>query len=306
MTLIFGEVDATPRTDTSFPPSRRQVLLHDHAGTGFPSWVPLMDGSTPRGICSFDGTGLVITSEHNHYGGVNAQFYNPLALTRLTRPGGFAKLYVEWEWSARVFVYYNAGAKWTGVKGWSLGIDTCGSASGAQPAAGPRTLAFPRCVNYDEGTSTLHSGAWQITTGDATAPSFTYLTDKDGALASPVTPGYEGLTVGLNYGKAVRQYTEQVYDLSGGGVVGATTAVLEGLRHNGVGFGSLAIGGKGYDPNIATNPRANELKTVALLPAQTTDGQFQNGLNLMAQIDNRSTQDSRNTLWINRVRAVAF
>lgn len=306
MGLVFGTVDATPKPDTSFPPARRRVLLHDHAGTGFPSWVPLFDSVTPRGICSFDGQALVITTGHEHFGGVNAQFYSSMALSRLTRPGGFTKLYVEWEWSARVFVYFAAEAKWTGVKGWSFGIDTCDSASGGQPAAGRRTLAFPRCLNYDEAGAVLHSGKWQLTTGDAAAPVFTDLTDVGGNLASPITPGYEGLTVGLNYGKTVRQYTEQVYDLTGGGVAGATTAVLEGLRHNGVGFGSLAVGGVGYDPNIATNPRASELKTTALLPSRTLDGQFQNGLNLMAQIDNRSTTDSRNTLYIYRVRAVSF
>lgn len=303
MNYVFGEVASTPRTDTSFPPSRRQVLLHDHAGTGFPTWVPLMDGSTPRGLCSFDGTALIITSGHEHYGGTNAQYYNPLVTSRLTRPGGFNKLYVEWEWSARVYVYYTAGAKWTGVKGWSLGIDTSDGVAGAQPADSNRTLAFPRCVNYDEGTATLHSGAWQLTTGDAAAPGFTYLTNAAGQTISPVTAGMGALAVGLNYGKVLRQYTEQVFDLSGGGVAGATTAVLEGLRHNGKGFGSL-LDGVGYDPNIATNPEADSLK--ATVPAQCLDGQFQNGLNLMAQIDNRSTTDSKNTLCIYRVRAVAF
>jgi hypothetical protein len=112
--------------------------------------------------------------------------------------------------------------------------------------------------------------------------------------------------VGMNYGKWVRQYTEQVFDLTGGGVSGATSAVLEGLRHNGVGFGSLAVGPTGYDPSILTNPRANELKTTALLPAQSTDAGFQGGLNIYAQIDNRSNQLSKAKLVISRVRVVAF
>jgi hypothetical protein len=50
--------------------------------------------------------------------------------------------------------------------------------------------------------------------------------------------------------------------------------VLEGLRHNGVGFGSLANVPTGYDPVVATNARANALKTTTLKPAQSTDGGF--------------------------------
>ena len=73
-----------------------------------------------------------------------------------------------------------------------------------------------------------------------------------------------------------------------------------------VGFGSLASGETGYDPSTGTNARANELKQVDFIPAQSVDAGFQGGLNLYCQIDNRSSQLSKAKLCVTRVRAVAF
>lgn len=300
-----------PRIDTHFPPSRRQLLLHDHAGTGFPSWVPLMNGGAPAGVVSFNGHGLELISPDVMTNSPNGQMFGASALNRLSRPmgvgqGGFSKIYVEWEWYARIF--RTASAVFNYSKGFEFGIDTAdhGSPSATQPALGNRTLAMARCCIFDESGPAYHGGKWQMCTGDAASPGWTNITDKDGKVASPVTPGYERLAVGMNYGKWIRQYTEQVFDLTGGGVTGATSAILEGLRHNGVGFGSLANGPVGYDPKIATNPRANELKTPGLVPAKATDAGFQGGLNIYCQIDNRSNQLSKAKLVIARVRVVAF
>lgn len=311
MGLVFGQVDAVPRPDLSFPPARRRVLLHDHAGTGFPSWVALMNGGAPAGVVSFNGQGLELISPDVSTNTPNGQMFGASALNRLTRPagvgrtGGLNKVYLEWEWSARVF--RTAASVFNNSKGFEFGIDTADfGTAGAQPVNANRTLAMCRCTVFDETAVTYYGGKWQITHGDAAAPSMVNITDLSGNLASPTVAGYEALAVGLNYGKWVRQYTEQVFDLTGGGVSGATSAVLEGLRHNGVGFGSLATGPTGYDPNISTNTRANELKTVALLPAQSTDAGFQGGLNIYCQIDNRSNQLSKAKLVINRVRVVAF
>lgn len=303
--MIFGQLDVV------YPPSRRRVLLDDHAGTGFPAWVPLMNGGAPAGVVSFNGQGLELISPDVATNSPNGQMFGASALNRLSRPAGsgrtagLSKVYIEWEWSARVFRTVSSVFNYS--KGFEFGIDTADyGTAGAQPANANRTLAMTRCVIFDESAATYFGGKWQITHGDATAPSMVDITDKSGNLASPTVAGYEGLAVGLNYGKWIRQYTEQVFDLTGGGVAGATSAVLEGLRHNGVGFGSLAVGPTGYDPNLATNPRANELKTVALLPAQSTDAGFQGGMNIYAQIDNRSNQLSKAKLVINSVRVVAF
>jgi hypothetical protein len=302
MPLVYGEVDATHKPDRSFPPARRQVLLHDHAGTGFPSWVPLVNGGAPAGVVSFNGHGLELISPDVTANSPNGQMFGASALNRLARPAAWNKVYLEWEWYARVF--RSASSVFNYSKGFQFGIDTADyGVAGAQPSLANRTLAMTRCTIFDESDTTYYGGKWQITHGAAGAPSMVDITDKDGNKAAPTV--FPALTVGLNYGKWVRQYTEQVFDLTGGGVAGATSAVLEGLRHNGTGFGSLA-GTTGYDPNISTNPHANELKTVALLPAQSTDAGFQGGLNIYAQIDNRSTQLSKAKLTIARVRVVAF
>jgi hypothetical protein len=305
MGMIFGQLEATR------PTSRRRVLLHDHAGTGFPSWVPLMNGGAPAGVVSFNGQGLELISPDVSTNSPNGQMFGASALNRLARPAGvgrangLSKVYLEWEWRARVFRTVTSVFNYS--KGFEFGIDTSDyGTAGAQPVSANRTLAMTRCVIYDETAAAYFGGKWQITHGDATSPSMVNITDLSGNLASPTVAGYEELAVGMNYGKWVRQYTEQVFDLTGGGVSGATSAVLEGLRHNGVGFGSLAVGPTGYDPSTLTNPRADELKTTALLPAQSTDAGFQGGLNIYCQIDNRSNQLSKAKLVINRVRVVAF
>lgn len=292
--------------DSSFPPQRRRVLLHDHAGTGFPSWVPLMNGGQATGPIHFNGQGLELVSPDVAGNTPNGQAFGASALNRLTRHAAFTKLYIEWEWSFRIFRSVTSVFNYS--KGPEFGIDTAdfGAASTTQPANGNRTLAMTRCTMFDESATKYFGGKWQITHGDAASPSYVDITDADGNVASPTVNGYEGLAVGMNYGKWLRQYTEQVFDLTGGGVSGATSAVLEGLRHNGIGFGSLANGAEGYDADVSTNTRANELKTTSLLPAQSTDGGFQGGLNIYCQIDNRSNQLSKAKLLIHRVRVVAF
>lgn len=318
MSVMFGEVTATPRPDKGFPPARRQVLLHDHAGTGFPSWVSLINGGLPAGVVSFNGQGLELISPDVSTGTPNGQMIGASALNRLARPagvgtGGWNKLYLEWEWYARVFRASSSVFSFT--KGFEFGIDTAdygvynagGLGPGSlEPVAANRTLAMARCCIFDESNTTYYGGKWQITHGDASAPSYVDLKDVNNALISPTIQGYEALQVGMNYGKWIRQYTEQVFDLTGGGVSGATSAVLEGLRHNGVGFGSLAVGPIGYSTDTGVNPRANELKSASFVPATTTDAGFQGGLNIYTQIDNRSTQNSKAKLVVARVRVVAF
>ncbi len=305
MPFVVGEVDATVKPDRTFPPARRQVLLHDHAGTGFPSWVPLMNGGAPNGVVSFNGQGLELISPDVSTASPNGQMFGASALHRLTRPAGWDKVYIEWEWYLRVF--RSVASVFNYVKGPEFGIDTADwGTAGAQPVDANRSLAMARCCIFDENDTTYYGGKWQFTTGNAASPTYTDITDLSSQKASPTVSGYENLGVAMNYGKWVRQYTEQVFDLTGGGVSGATSAVLEGLRHNGVGFGSLAVGETGYDPSVSTNSRANELKKVALVPAQATDAGFQGGLNIYAQIDNRSNQLSKAKLVIARCRVVAF
>lgn len=92
------------------------------------------------------------------------------------------------------------------------------------------------------------------------------------------------------------------------------TGRLEGLRHNGVGFGSLAVGATGYSRDTTVSPRANELLAQqatanangAVVPALSQDAGFQGGMNVYVQIDNRSTQNSKAKLVINRARVSVF
>lgn len=312
-------VGAVLEPDGNFPPARRQVLLHDHAGTGFPSWVPLMNGSLPNGVVGFNGQGLELVSPDIATNAPNGQMVGCSALNRLARPAGvgnpkgLSRIYMEWEWYARIF--RAGGSVFSFTKGFEFGIDTAdygvagsggGGSGGLEPVLANRTLAMVRCAIFDEGNVTYYGGKWQITHGAAGAPSYIDLTDSAGNLLSPTVPGYEALQVGINQGKWLRQYTELVFDLSGGGVAGATSAVLEGLRHNGVGFGSLAAGPTGYSRDADVNARAGELLKPGFVPAQSADANFQGGLNVYAQIDNRSTQLSKAKLVIARCRVVAF
>jgi hypothetical protein len=200
------------------------------------------------------------------------------------------------------------------TKGFEFGLDTAdwgvynagGTGSGGlEPVAANRTLAMVRCCIFDESNTTYYGGKWQITHGAAGSPSYVDLADNSGNLLSPTVQGYEPLQVGINQGKWIRQYTELVFDLSGGGVSGATSAVLEGLRHNGIGFGSLSGGATGYTTPTGSG-RNSELLKAGFVPAQSTDVNFQGGLNVYVQIDNRSTQQSKAKLVVARCRVVAF
>lgn len=315
---VFGDVNATSRPDKGFPPARHQVLANDDQRSGFAEWVPLLNGSLAAGIVSFNGQGMELISPDVSGNTPAGQMFGASALRRLQRPAGvgaasgFSKVYLRWEWYYRVFRSNNN--VFTFTKGPEFGIDTADygvyngggtGVGGLEPVAANRTLAMCRCAIYDESATTYYGGKWQITHGAAGAPSYVDLKDSSGNIISPTIQGYEGLQVGMNQGKWIKQITEQVFDLTGGGVSGATSAVLEGLRHNGVGFGSLSGGAVGYTTPTGSG-RTNELLSTSFIPAQSTDVNFQGGLNLYTQIDNRSSQLSKATLLVTRCRAVAF
>lgn len=284
MGVVFGQVDAVSAVDLAFPPRHSKVVLHDNQSTGFRSWAPLHDGNEPRGIGGFDGSALVLHSEDRASTGDNAaQFHTSSWLSRLTMPAGATRMYLRWEWAARLW----RGGNFS--KGFEFGLDTDdgGAPATFAPANGNRYLLMNRCCMFDEGETKYYGGKWQYTSGPVGTPALTDLTDAQGEKISPLK--YPRLGVGQNYGKVLRQYTEQVLDLS--------AFRFSGLRHNGIGFGSLPTGG-GYNP-------ANT-DFAGFVPANGVDQEFVNGCNIYTQIDNRSTQPSKQTLYIYDVLAVAF
>lgn len=379
----------------NFPPAREQLLLHDHAGTGFPSWEVLGNGGAAAGVVYFDGQGLRLISPDVATGTPNGQSFGASALNRFVRPagvtrGGFSRVYMLVDWKLRV--YRSANQVYTYTKGPEFGIDTSdwGTAAnggsgpgGLGPTPGNRTLCMARCSIYDE-VGTYFGGKWQITAGQAGSPNYLDLKDSQNQLVSPTVGGYEELQVGMNYQKWLRQRTELVFDLTpvpiagapvvltvtsgsktasysgtqapvlGGPVVGTSvasgtfveaanpgahtvtlsqnatgttstqagasfsgavvTARLEGLRHNGVGFGSLAVGPTGYSRDLTANPRAGELLAQQgtagaggqVTPALSQDVGFPGGMNAYLQVDNRSNQLSKSTLLATRVRVGVF
>lgn len=391
--LIEGDVNATQKPDLSFPPAREQILLHDHAGTGFPSWEVLGNGGAAAGVVYFDGQGLRIISPDVSTGSPGGQSFGASALNRFTRPsgvtrGGFSRVYMQFDWKLRP--YRSSAGVYSFTKGIELGIDTAdygtagtpgGGAGGLAPVSANRTLAMVRFCMFDEGNTTYYGGKFQMTAGSASAPSYIDLKDSSGNLISPTTAGYEELAGGMNYGKWLRQRTELVFDLTpqtipgsavalsvtngsktatytgtqvpiyGGAVVGTSVAPgtfvdsvntgtntvtlsqnasatsttmagasfssakviarLEGLRHNGLGFGSFAVGPTGYS---RSGPRWDELllqQNVPTaggisMPALSQDMGFGGGMNMYAQIDNRSTQPSKATLIVTRARLGVF
>jgi hypothetical protein len=391
MPLIFGEVDATEKPDLGFRPSRDQVLLHDHAGTGFPSWVGLLGGgATAHGSVAFANGGLELISPDVGTGSPNGQVAGCSALHRLTRPANASRVYIQAEWTGRVF--RTASSVFQACVGFEFGLDTAdwGAAAvggigtgGLEPTPGNRTLAMVRCTMFDEGNTIYYGGKWQIGVGSASQAHWQDLLDGAGNPISPAIAGYEQLLVGMNYGKTMRQYTELVVLLTpqtvspaggpitltttnsstsatytgavdpliGGYALGtsltkdtfitavntgtktvtlsvaasASTATsagaayqgvtvvgrIEGLRHNGLGFGSL-YGATGYSNDPAVNTHTNDLLNQQgsnggyASPACSRDAGFQGGMNAYVQIDNRSNQASKSKMTISRYRAVAF
>lgn len=397
MSYVVGEVNSTSKPDKSFPPASADVLLDDHPGSGFPTWVPLLGGGlTSAGSVCFDGSGLQLISPDVSTGTPDGQAAGCSVLSRDVRPPAAQRVYIRAIWQARSF--HVASSVFQSSVGYEFGLDTSdwGDATvggigtgGLAPTPGNRTLAMIRCTQFDEGETKYYGGKWQINVGSADQARWRDLLDYNGNKIAPSTPGYERLLVGQNYAKTLRQYTEivmlltpqQITPVTSGGVtltvtsastafsytgtdnpilggwvrgtsvgkdvfitgvntgaktgtlsvaasaststqagaayVGATiTGRIEGLRHNGLGFGSLAGGATGYDRDTATNPRANELLnrqglyddagTPCAAPACSRDVGFQGGMNHYVQIDNRSTQASKQTMWINRYKAVAF
>lgn len=275
--------------DTSFPPAYSRVILHDNQSTGFRSWVPLHDGNQPRGMGGFDGSALVsMTEDRKAWGDVASVFHSSGWLSRLTLPAGASRIYLRWEWAIRLWRGDNYS------KGPSFGLDTDdgGDPGTFAPAHGRRYLLTNRCNLFDEA-GVYYGGKWQASSGGVTAPGMADLKDHEGDLISPFK--YPRMGVGQNYGKVLRQYTEQVLNV--------VDFRFEGLRHNGVGFGSLPTGG-GYAPDAASNPRADELTGV--VPSAGIDDGFINGCNIYFQLDNRSNQPSKGTLYVYDVLAVAI
>jgi hypothetical protein len=273
-----------------FLPGAAHVILRDNQATGFRSWVPLHDGNQPRGMGGFDGSALVILTEDRPAVGDNASvFHGSGWLSRLTLPAGASHIYLRWEWALRIW----RGAGYTKGPSFGLDVDDGGESGNFAPADGRRYLLTHRCNIFNENDGIYYGGRWQYPTGVVATPSTADLRDHDGDLISPHK--YPRLGVGQNYGKVLRQYTEQVFDV--------VEFRHEGLRHNGVGFGVLPAGG-GYDPDPGTNPRAGEL--TGHVPASGVDAQFVNGCNVYVQLDNRSNQPSKATLYVYDVLAVAF
>jgi hypothetical protein len=285
----MSDSGVTTALDLSFPPENSRLILHDNQATGFRSWVPLHDGNQPRGMGGFDGSALVLMTEDRPAWGDNAAVFHTSAwLSRLTVPAGATRIYLRWEWAIRVW----RGGPFSKGPQFGLDIDDGGPPTSTAPAQGIRYLMMQRCTLFDEA-GTYYGGQWQYQSGLAAAPAVSSLRDHEGDLISPFK--YPRMGVGQNYGKVLRQYTEQVINVE--------TFRYEGLRHNGIGFGVLPTGG-GYAPDVATNPRANEL--IGFVPASGVDAEFINGCNVYCQLDNRSNQPSKGTLYVYDVLAVAF
>lgn len=278
------------RASSAAVPITGRTLLNDNYATGFRSWIPLYGPNQPKGMGGFDGQALVLMTEDRPSYGDNAAVNHTSAfLSRLTMPPE-PRIYLRWEWGIRIY----RGGNFS--KGPQFGLDTDdgGTPQNVAPATDAhRIMMMMRCMMFDEANATYYGGKWQYQANDALHPDAADMLDFEGDLISPFK--YPRLGVGQNYGKVLRQYTEQVLNLQ--------TYRFEGLRHNGVGFGVLPSGG-GYDPNPDTNARANEL--TSLVPCSTIDTDFANGCNVYVQLDNRTGQKSKGTLYVYACQVVAL
>jgi hypothetical protein len=159
--------------------------------------------------------------------------------------------------------------------------------------------------------------AW---TGGVTA-TLTYTGTPVPVVGAPVTG--TGIPLGttissVNTGAGTLVIDQNTSAASGSGCVAANprfVAAVEGLRHNGVGFGSLSGGARGYTVPV-NGQRSGELLTQMgvqtvggqpqCVPACSVDSGFQGGMNIYTQIDNRSNQPSKAKLVVPRVRVLSF
>lgn len=247
MTIITGgEVDAYPRRDPA-------VINEDNFNSGTCGWVPLISAQYPEGVLFLDSEisdpasrySLFLQTGNGSKDGVSSNWGDCVAIKRCQRPQAAKKVYMEWKWSV------GSEFDWNSPRVVIFGLDTC-------DANAVRGFFQFRYQNWDAGSSTrrqqyqmMHNSTW---------------TDVPGG----VYPH------GINENKRNLIHTEAVFDLE--------NHCYDGLRVNGLGFGSLAA-----TPNTSLT---------AYGPAVESLPTFEGGFNPMFAVNNRNDSSTTHA-WAN-------
>lgn len=233
--LGVGELDVFHRRDTA-------VLCEDDFNNGPSGWVPLMGSQLPGGLIMLDSEitdnrsrySLFLQTGSGNQDGVNDVWGNSWAIKRMHRPQLAKKVYMDFKWAFGTEFDYSSPRQVV------FAMDTC-------DANAVRNFFQVRWLNWDSGTNAavgryevMHNGAWTPLPGPITYPH------------------------GFNENKRNLIRTEVVFDLN--------SACYDGLRINGIGYGSLA-------PTPDSSLRA-------FTPGSPTLHTFEGGLNAIFGVNN--------------------
>lgn len=241
---MLPELDVYPRRTPG-------VLCEDNFNNGPSGWTQLLNGTNPTGPLILDSEIAYAESRYSlllsteDYSDASKPWGFAMAIKRLARPAGVTKIYVDMQWA------WGSVAGQNVPRAYEFGIDQA-------DVSGNRRFFIWRWLNYDEAGSARVT-KWQLLNNG------TY-TDIPSAVGD------------FGYNENKRNLHRLEY------VVNVSTGVYDGLRYNGVGFGSLAA-----TPDTTLN---------AYAPALTTLAPFASGLNVMASIRNRTNTNTTKS-WMN-------
>lgn len=233
-----------------------RVLCDDTFDSGPQGWVQLMGSQYPEGVISLDSEITFDSSRHSlllecadgAQDGVSNNWGSCTALKRVWRGNDAGIIECEWVWA------YGSQYDTNSPRHVIFGLDTC------HPSSSPRYFFQIRWLNYDSPTTT------RVTKYQMLTPSNVWVDIPGAVIDHP-----------WNENKRDLHRTQAQFNLS--------TGKYEGLRVDGIGFGSFAD-----TPDTTMS---------AYGPSSQTLGSFKHGNNPFFSIANKSNTASNNHGWAN-------
>ncbi|WP_395704872.1 hypothetical protein [Rhodococcus ruber] len=202
MSFVLGEVHAIRKREPG-------LIAEDNFATGMCNWTQLINGNVPAGVVYLDSEithespySLILGTGSQPSWGEGTQGY-AASFKRLSRGPSVGKVYMHWKFA------YGSVLGTNYPRNVDFGLDQC-------DPDGERRFFKIRWLNYDE-TAGARVSKFQVN-GD---PSSTWI-DVPGA----------AVDLGYNENKRNLWDVEAIFDVEAG--------LYDGLRVNGLGFGSLA------------------------------------------------------------------
>ena len=249
--LAVGELDVFRRRDPA-------VMNEDDFNNGPSGWVPLMGSQEPEGVLTLDSEitdngsrySLFLQTGSANQDGVGDAWGVCHALKRLARPQTAKKDYMEWKWAFGTEFFYDSPRQVV------FALDTCNREA-------KRNFFELRWLNWTNVPTPNNPRRYEV---------------RHNGVWTPLIVGGQEIVYphGFNENKRNLIHTEAVFDIE--------NACYDGLRVNGVGYGSLA-------PTPNADLRSYSPGTVDL-PT------FEGGFNVMFGINNKNTNAQTHS-WAN-------